>query len=96
MTTHESLSMHGTQNMTTASGLNSSNGQTENKLTMESHPEGGWLAWMAGEWEIPRRISCILIHRYSSTGLLSRHHEHLVSHLTMLAQVTTFMYLVGV
>jgi hypothetical protein len=65
-------------------------------LTMESHPEGGWLAWMAGEWEIPRRISCILIHRYSSTGLLSRHHEHLVSHLTMLAQVTTFIYSVGV
>lgn len=96
MTTHESLSMHRTQNMTTASGLDLSNGQTENKLTMESPPEGGWLACMAGQWEIPRKITCILIHRYPSTGLLSRHHEHLVSYLTTLAQCTIFMYLVGV
>lgn len=96
MTTHESLSMHRTQNMTTASGSNLSNGQTENKLTMESPPEGGWLACMAGQWEIPRKITCILIHRYPSTGLLSRHHEHLVSYLTTLAQCTIFMYLVGV
>ncbi|KAK3209585.1 hypothetical protein GRF29_44g38403 [Pseudopithomyces chartarum] len=40
--------------MTTASGLNLSNGQTENKLTMESPPEGGWLACMAA-------LACFLV-----------------------------------
>jgi hypothetical protein len=55
---NRALPAHETPNLATVLGLAPSNGHPEDDLTAYSPPEGGLVAWMAGEWidSMPNRV----------------------------------------